>query len=335
MDEPSVAITVGAAVVVAIVLLVLGRRGVMGAAAFERAPLREGTLALYDLAVVVGLLMVGQYVAITVATALGLLPEEPRGRMLYAMAAGYAGSLPALVYLFYRAATAVRGGVLAFGLGAGRDAVKVTLLGVLAIFPLTLGTAALTVQVSLWVGEPAPAIAHETLRVLREDPTGPTAIGLMLMAVVVAPVLEEVLFRGFLQTSLLHAGVVRSRWVAIIGASVLFVLIHVPALMVPAETADGANVPLASGVPAGLVESAESDAADADGLAAAVGGAAQVTAEEAEPSRQFAWHGLPGLLVLSLGLGYLYERTGSLWPPIFVHGLFNLSQIFLALNVVE
>jgi hypothetical protein len=40
----------------------------------------------------------------------------------------------------------------------------------------------------------------------------------------------------------------------------------------------------------------------------------------------------PLIFVLSLGLGYVYERTGNLWTSITVHFLFNAIQtaIFLA-----
>jgi membrane protease YdiL (CAAX protease family) len=30
------------------------------------------------------------------------------------------------------------------------------------------------------------------------------------------------------------------------------------------------------------------------------------------------------LFVLAIGLGYIYEKTGRLWPCIVVHGLLNL-----------
>ena len=43
------------------------------------------------------------------------------------------------------------------------------------------------------------------------------------------------------------------------------------------------------------------------------------------------WHALPALFVLSLGLGWLYERTGSLWAVMLMHALFNASQITFTL----
>lgn len=41
---------------------------------------------------------------------------------------------------------------------------------------------------------------------------------------------------------------------------------------------------------------------------------------------------IPAIFVLGLGLGYLYERTGRLWPAIVMHALFNgiaLTQTLL------
>ena len=45
-----------------------------------------------------------------------------------------------------------------------------------------------------------------------------------------------------------------------------------------------------------------------------------------------ALESLPPLMLLAMGLGYLYERTGNLWATITVHCLFNTMQIayFLA-----
>lgn len=42
------------------------------------------------------------------------------------------------------------------------------------------------------------------------------------------------------------------------------------------------------------------------------------------------WAAVPGLFVLSVGLGLAYERTGRLGVPIIVHGLFNLTNLVVA-----
>jgi membrane protease YdiL (CAAX protease family) len=40
----------------------------------------------------------------------------------------------------------------------------------------------------------------------------------------------------------------------------------------------------------------------------------------------------PLIFLLALCLGYAYERTGSLWVPITMHAMFNISSTFLFLN---
>ena len=39
----------------------------------------------------------------------------------------------------------------------------------------------------------------------------------------------------------------------------------------------------------------------------------------------------PPIFFLSLCLGYVYERTGNLWASIFIHAIFNGSQIALTM----
>jgi membrane protease YdiL (CAAX protease family) len=100
----------------------------------------------------------------------------------------------------------------------------------------------------------------------------------VISAVVIAPIVEETVFRGLVQTALLQWGVVPNRWAVIVIASVLFTAIHL-------------------------------------GL---------------EPVA------LPGLFVLSLGLGYVYERTGSIGSCIVVHAVFNAMNVALVFaGVVE
>ena len=43
------------------------------------------------------------------------------------------------------------------------------------------------------------------------------------------------------------------------------------------------------------------------------------------------WQAVPALCTLGLILGWLYEHTGSLWPPVIVHGGFNAFNAGFAL----
>ena len=121
---------------------------------------------------------------------------------------------------------------------------------------------------------------HEMLGAMAKAPVFWRTM-LVVGACVVAPVYEEMLFRGHIQTiaaRLFHRwglglnGGGAARWAAVVVASLMFALVH--------ET----------------------------------------------------WMS-PMILVLSLGLGYVYERTGNLWAPILVHAIFNTISTVVFLNL--
>ena len=93
---------------------------------------------------------------------------------------------------------------------------------------------------------------------------------IVFTAVVVVPFVEELIFRGMIQT-MLRSYIVKP-WPAIFLASFVFVVFH----------ADAPH-----------------------------------------------W---PALFVLSICLGYTYEKSGSLFRSIFVHALFNAMSVLAALN---
>jgi membrane protease YdiL (CAAX protease family) len=104
---------------------------------------------------------------------------------------------------------------------------------------------------------------------------------IVVVAVVVAPLLEEMLFRGLFQTtirSLLAESQLGKRlrnswavpWLSIFIASGLFATVHA-----------------------------------------------------------YAGH-WPALFVLGICMGYAYEKSGSLFRPIFIHALFNTTSVIAA-----
>jgi len=99
---------------------------------------------------------------------------------------------------------------------------------------------------------------------------------IIITAVVVVPMFEEMLFRGLFQTVirsfLLNFRYHQSAWLSIVISSCLFATVH-------------AN----------------------------------------------AGH-WPALFVLAICMGYAYEKSGSLFRPIFIHSLFNATSIILALR---
>ena len=135
-------------------------------------------------------------------------------------------------------------------------------LTLLAVWPLVLATMSLTILAIKTLSGPDYQVPqHEALKLITEYPALPLHVLLVVMAVIVAPIVEEMLFRGVFQTAI--RSYLQRPWPAIVLTSILFASIH----------------PYAS-----------------------------------------HW---PSLFMLALGLGYSYERSGSLLRPIFMHALFN------------
>ena len=144
-------------------------------------------------------------------------------------------------------------------------------LSLLAVWPLVLAAMSLTIVVTrMLYGQEYRIPQHEALKMITESPAVPLQVLLLIVAVGVAPVVEEMLFRGLFQTTIRsYSG---RPWLAIVLTSVLFASIHVD---------------------------------------------------------KSHW---PSLFMLALGLGYTYERSGSLLRPIFMHAMFNGISIATVLT---
>jgi membrane protease YdiL (CAAX protease family) len=171
-----------------------------------------------------------------------------------------------------------RGGLLRLGLSTMhlRRAAAYAPAWALFTLPWTYVTLLLLTLVRGWLGlstdESHPLLEELTSATARQQYAIIAAV--VASAVVVAPLTEELLFRGLLQTALSAGlrplGVRVSRWAAVILTSAAFAVMHP------------------------------------------------------------AWS-MPVIFVLSLFLGWLYEKTGNLWMVIFVHALFNAVSTAAAL----
>jgi membrane protease YdiL (CAAX protease family) len=171
-------------------------------------------------------------------------------------------------------------------------------VNLLSIWPLMLAVIFLTIFFGKLIWGPDFNLEqHEELKTLTEYPQLSLRVLIIITAVVVGPVLEEMLFRGLLQTMIrsffCHRGhrehgemnykqcnsvlirvlseIRNGAWFAILISSALFMTVH-------------ANVG--------------------------------------------HW---PALFILGLCLGYSYEKSGSLLRPIFIHSLFNAIIIITVL----
>lgn len=153
-------------------------------------------------------------------------------------------------------------------------------LNLLSVWPLMMAAIALTMYIGkLFFGPQYQISQHEQLKIITAYPRWQLRVLVFIVAVVIAPLLEEMIFRGLFQTvirsffesrdSKLET---RSRvWLPIFISAGLFSIVH-------------GNVP--------------------------------------------HW---PALFLLGVCLGYAYEKSGSLFRPIFIHAFFNAITITFVL----
>jgi len=193
--------------------------------------------------------------------------EDLRTRMITGNGAHLVGAVACLL----AGARAFGGGLRTFLFGGSGITVRTTVLCVAAasivgvvVCPLI---AEATIQ-GIQFFDPEKSFApHPTLEALRGAPQATwVRVGLWLGAGVVAPLAEELFFRGLLQTY--AVGLLRRRWTAIVLTSIVFGLVHA-----------------------------------------------------SQPQTVVA------LIVFGVLLGYVYESTGAILPPLAVHALFNLKTL--------
>lgn len=167
--------------------------------------------------------VVWQLVAGTVRTLPGLGNLSPGSPKLQAltMAGAYATGLGVAFMMVKLAGPAAK----AAGLTFTARCLPHGFLAFLFVFPIVnivgIGATALHQQ---FTGRAPDPIAHETLRTLADHGSDPWAWSLAILAVVAAPVYEELLFRGFIQTAILQ---MTSRpWISILLTSALFAGVH-------------------------------------------------------------------------------------------------------------
>jgi membrane protease YdiL (CAAX protease family) len=154
-------------------------------------------------------------------------------------------------------------------------------INLLATWPLVMVAIIVTIFLGkLIYGQDFTIEQHEELELITAYTQLPLRILIVILAIVIAPLLEEILFRGLFQTMVRSVLEIRNpkfhirnaAWPAILISSALFVMVH-------------------------------TDIAH--------------------------W---PALFVLALCLGYSYEKSGSLFRPIFIHSFFNAVTIIAVLN---
>ena len=98
----------------------------------------------------------------------------------------------------------------------------------LAVWPLILAAVTVTIYFAkLFTDQDYQMQQHQQLEMITEYPQLPLRIMIVLVAVVIAPLLEEMMFRGFVQTTIRSFINIRnSAWPAIAVSSVFFAMMH-------------------------------------------------------------------------------------------------------------
>ena len=251
------------------------RRGVL-----KRGPRRDVGFGLFDLIAGFGLVILGMSVGVLVISR--LTPFDDAGNPAYESATQQAWIvllgqlivyLPPSLYMMWRASMA-REGWRRVGLRPAHPASDIAAgaaATVLAL-PIVLCTVLLGAAARMAMGQSVEEVGHPMLEALLASDAWSATLLMATSAIIVAPVVEEVLYRGLLQTALLAAMPGR-RWTVVILAASAFALQH-------------------AGLPP---------------------------------------HTLPGLFILGLFLGWLYERTGSLLAPIVLHMGFNAFNFVMVM----
>ena len=162
--------------------------------------------------------------------ALELIPEDASATMRSAisiwggLAGGLLGCLPAAV-AWHRHPRVVEAAPI-------MTASRAWLAGILVLVPaialVTVSSAAGQLLQTWLAGEPPSPLAHETLQLMAEAPKDLGWWMLAGAAVLGAPILEEILYRGFIQQSVRGIGV--GPWPAVVITAGIFSLMHIPAI---------------------------------------------------------------------------------------------------------
>jgi membrane protease YdiL (CAAX protease family) len=218
-------------------LVTLWYGGLLDSAMFRDAPPRKCGLVIRDLFIGGWLLLAcAAFLAPLAFKAAGIQfnldgqPAEARDAAVAALIGQLVAQLPVVLFILVRLAR-TPGGFGEFGLLPGpvsRDLIAGG-VGFLAAVPLTLGATAVAVGASLLLHQDVPQVGHRLLQqMISTEDHGAKAM-MIASAVLLAPLMEEIIFRGLVQTTLLHwtssQGPAR-RWSVIIIASGLFAVIH-------------------------------------------------------------------------------------------------------------
>jgi membrane protease YdiL (CAAX protease family) len=236
------------------------------------------------------------------------------------------------------------------GIGAGEQllarGVLYGLLAALLVIPWMM-TASILFQAVLKALDVQVDAMHELIRAIRDHAETQLILWGLFSATILAPLAEEVLFRGVLQTALVTA------WARIFephareeGRGFDVVMPVVPTASPPSMSGTWAGPADPMARPTALAQPGATATATHPPRYLALPASPPIPVRY-RPSALGRWvaisltsvlfaalhepWSIPLIFLLSLALGYLYERTGNLWTCIALHFAFNSFNMLLIL----
>ncbi|MBL4700666.1 MAG: CPBP family intramembrane metalloprotease [Phycisphaeraceae bacterium] len=255
-------------------VIVLYKRGLLSKKSLNNRPIYPLGIEGIDLAIGMLLILLGMVFASQVGANLKGDEATAFQKAIVQLMMQFCSFGPLMVYVAYKIiSTQHRLGD--FGLSLHKPIHwQMGVWSAILCIPILMSLSALVGLVSILFHFPTPEIAHELLETISQTKDVSTLIALLSSAIIVAPLIEEFVFRGFLQHCMRDIISAKTPWVNIILCSLIFASVHI--------------------------------------------GAAQ-------------WQTMPALFTLGCILGWMYERTASLWPCIILHAIFNALNISIVL----
>lgn len=111
------------------------------------------------------------------------------------------------------------------GMRFGAGDVPLGLLALVVAFPIVAAAGeASRLAFEYLTNQPAAQVAHPTLELIRQNTSDPWTWVIIITAILGAAIIEELIFRAFVQTALLR--MTGSAWLAVILTSAAFALVH-------------------------------------------------------------------------------------------------------------
>lgn len=216
-------------------------RGLLKRDVFDDVPARHAGLRPEDLLIGFLLILAGSYMTYFLLYAAGVdIPPTNEGervavvsplslKVAVLLALLVAGQLPVVAYVLIEARR--RCGSIAwreFGVASGnlRRDIFIGLAGFLAAMWLTSGVSSI-MQISLSLFDVStPTIGHDALGALAADPKPEHVLRFAVSVVIFAPLFEEVIYRGLVQTTLVEWFGANRRWMIITVAAAFFASMH-------------------------------------------------------------------------------------------------------------